>query len=301
MTGVDEITVRIVMGTAFSGKTYFINENFPDCEILSIGEYQRRITEKMSIDKYIPLQEYKNILQRANDQIKRDMVEKLSQGKNVIMEHTLFKAMRRKEYLEAFRTVTDEPIDIYVMQPSDERLLQNIQTNDEEGERGIDSIKSEMREIEIPSINEGFAHVYVVNDKGIQDWSDKPVERKFIGKNTKITLFEKGLGDEEKRKIVGFGDKPFKHICESCGAVAVLTSKEAYEQGWDYPGDEAIYPSSMFGVLSPRTCGNCGITETAYWAIAVKGKTTAELSENQLQTVERIMQEPDILKVDGEL
>ncbi len=229
------------------------------------------------------------------------MVEKISQGKNVIMEHTLFKEMRRKEYIEAFRTVTDEPIDIYVMQPSDERLLQNIRINKKEREIDIDWIKSEMREIEIPSINEGFAHVYVVNDKGIQDWSDKPVERKLIDKNTKLTLIEKGLGDEEKRKILGFGDNPFKHICEVCGAVEVLTSKEAYSKGWDYPGDGALYPPGMFGVLSPRTCGNCGITETAYWAIVVEGKTTAELSENQMQAVERIMQEPDILKVDSEV
>ncbi|HQO41651.1 MAG TPA: AAA family ATPase [Bacillota bacterium] len=294
------MTIRIVMGTALSGKTHFIKENFPDSLILSVGEYQRKLMAERK-KGLMPLGEYRNIIQLANDQIKKDMLELLAQGKDVILEHTLYKAARRKEYVEAFRTVTSEPIDIYVMQPSDERLLQNIQKNDEERERGIEWIKSQMREIEIPSINEGFAHVYVANGKGIQDWSDKPMERKFIDKNTKITLFEKGLGDEEKRKIVGFGDKPFKHICESCGKVAILTSNEAYEQGWDYPGDGAVYPSTMFGVLSPRTCGNCGITETAYWAIVVQGKTTAELSENQLQAVERIMQEPDILLVDGEV
>ena len=32
-----------------------------------------------------------------------------------------------------------------------------------------------------------------------------------------------------------------------------------------------------------------------------EGKTTAELSEKQLQAVERIMQEPDILRVDSEV
>lgn len=150
------------------------------------------------------------------------------------------------------------------------------------------------------SIAEGFAHVYIVNDKGIQDWSDKLVERKFIDKNTKMTLIEKGIQDEEKG-IAVFGDKPFRHICESGGKVEILTSKEAYEQGWDYPGEGAIYPSSMFGVLSPRTCGKCGIAETAYWAIVVEGKTTAELNEKQLQAVERIMREPEILRVDDQL
>ena len=246
----------------------------------------------------MPLGEYRNILQYANDQIKKDMLELLAQGKDVIIEHTLYKAARRKEYLEAFRTVTDEPIDIYVMQPSDERLLQNIQTNDELRESGIGWLKSEMREIEMPNIAEGFAHVYAVNDKGIQDWSDKPIERKFIDRETKMTLIKKDVHDETKDKRIVFGDKPFRHICECCGRVEILTSREANDQGWDYPGEGAIYSSSMFGVLSPRTCGKCGITETAYWAIAVEGKTTAELSENQLQAVERIMQEPEILRVD---
>lgn len=293
------MTVRIVMGTAFSGKTHFIKENFPDSLILSVGEYQKKLMAVHGKTGFMPIGEYRNILQSANDQIKKDMLELLAEGKDVIMEHTLYKAARRKEYLQAFRTVTDEPIDIYVMQPSDERLLQNIQTNDEQRGRGIGWLKAQMREIEIPNIAEGFAHVYAVNDKGIQDWSDKPVERKFIDKNTKMTLIEKNIQDEEKdKRITVFGDKPFKHICECCGKVEILTSKEAHEQGWDYPGEGAIYPSSMFGVLSPRTCGKCSITETAYWAIVVEGKTTAELSENQLQAVERIMQEPEILRVD---
>lgn len=296
------MTVRIVMGTAISGKTHFIKENFPDSLILSVGEYQRKIMAEQGKTGPMPIGEYKAILQAANDQIKKDMLELLAEGKDVIMEHTLYKAARRKEYLEAFRTVTDEPIDIYVMQPSDERLWQNIQTNDEQRERGIGWLKSQMREIEMPNIAEGFAHVYAVNDKGIQDWSDKSIERKFIDMDTKMTLIEKDLNDVTKEKrIVVFGDKPFRHICECCGKVEIITSKKAYEQGWDYPGEGAIYPSSMFGVLTPRTCGNCRITETAYWAIVVEGKTTAELSENQLQAVERIMQEPDILQVDDEL
>jgi len=222
------------------------------------------------------------------------MVERLSQDKDVIMEHTLFKAMRRKEYLEAFRTITNEPIDIYVMQPSDEQLQINIQSDEAIRDRGIGWIKSEMRQIEIPNIAEGFAHVYIVDDSGIQDWSDRPVERKFIDKDTKMNLVEKDLLPEANTKETAlFQEKRFLHICEVCGRTEKLTEEEAYNQGWDYPPKIGI-----FGVLSPRTCGNCVITETAYWAIAVEKKTTAELSENQLQTVERILQEPDILCID---
>lgn len=291
------MTVKIVMGTAFSGKTHFIKENFPDYEILSVGEYQKK-NRMAKINEHISLQEYKEILQRANDQIKRDMVERLSQGKKLIMEHTLFKAVRRKEYLEAFWTVTIEPIDVYVMQLSDERLLKNIQTDEKQSEKGIDWIKSQMREIEIPSISEGFAHVYIVSDEGIMDWSDAPLVRKTLDRTTKMNILEKNLNDtdiskDDKNNV--FGEKSFKHICECCLKIEILTSKEAYEKGWDYPGEGAVYPSSMFGELSPRTCGKCSIAETAYWAVVVEKKATAELSEKQLQSVERIMKEPDIL------
>ena len=49
--------------------------------------------------------------------------------------------------------------------------------------------------------------------------------------------------------------KTLKHICEVCGKVEILTSKQAFDAGYDYPGEGAIYPTSIFGVLSPRTCG----------------------------------------------
>jgi predicted kinase len=288
------MTVKIVMGTALSGKTYFIKENFPESEILSVGEYQKRIMNEMDVPKYLPMHKHIEILQKANDQIKNDMVERLSQYKDVIMEHTLFKAMRRKEYLEAFRAVTNEPVDIYVMQPSDEQLQINIQSDESIRDRGIGWIKSEMRQIEIPNIAEGFAHVYVVNDSGIQDWSDRPVERKFVDKDATLNLLEKDLSLEENAKETSvFQEKRFLHICEVCGRTEKLTAEEAHNQGWDYPP-----MIGEFGVLSPRTCGDCAITETAYWAIVAEKKTTAQLSENQLQAVERIMQEPDILRVD---
>lgn len=91
-----------------------------------------------------------------------------------------------------------------------------------------------MREFEMPSIEEGFAHVYVVNDKGVQDWFNKRVERKFLDKNTKMNLIKKDMPvEDEEKKTEVFGNKPFRHICECCGKVEILTSKEAYDKGWE--------------------------------------------------------------------
>lgn len=104
--------------------------------------------------------------------------------------------------------------------------------------------------------------------------------------------------EKDRCNRAGFETKPFKHICEVCGKVEILTSEQAFDEGWDYPGKGGIYSENVFGVLSPRTCGNCSLTETVWWAISTGEKTMDQLNEKQLQTIERILQEPDILNVD---
>lgn len=75
-----------------------------------------------------------------------------------------------------------------------------------------------------------------------------------------------------------------RYECEVCGRVEELTEKDAFDTGWDYPPFVGVW-----GVVSPRTCGGdgCGIQNTAYWAVI----TGAELTEQQLATIERIRAE----------
>ncbi len=77
-----------------------------------------------------------------------------------------------------------------------------------------------------------------------------------------------------------------KYICEVCGKEEWLTPDEAFEKGWDYPPF-----IGEFGVVSPRTCPDCPIEETAWAAFVLKNKTYPELSERQQKTVQRIMNE----------
>lgn len=92
---------------------------------------------------------------------------------------------------------------------------------------------------------------------------------------------------EEKRKILQeLEHKKFWHYCEVCGKKELLTPDEAYEQGWDYPPRMGIW-----GVLGPRTCGNCGIADTVYMKIA-GGKKMSELNEKEREVVGRIIREP---------
>ena len=43
-----------------------------------------------------------------------------------------------------------------------------------------------------------------------------------------------------------------------------MTPQEAFDQGWDYPPRMGIY-----GVISPRTCGKCSITDTVWWKLNI--------------------------------
>ena len=73
-----------------------------------------------------------------------------------------------------------------------------------------------------------------------------------------------------------------EYLCEVCQKVETLTEEQAYKSGWDYPPFIGVW-----GVISPRTCPDCPMTDTAYWA-ALSG---LPLNENQMNTVLRIQAE----------
>lgn len=78
----------------------------------------------------------------------------------------------------------------------------------------------------------------------------------------------------------------FPHLCECCGTQALLTPEEAFQEGWDYP------PTiGRFGTISPRTCKNCGIETTLWWALAIDHTPTEQLSRGQQATLQRILNE----------
>jgi hypothetical protein len=46
-----------------------------------------------------------------------------------------------------------------------------------------------------------------------------------------------------------------------------------------------------WGVISPRTCGSCGIEGTVWWALATENKGIDDLTPGQRMTVARILNE----------
>lgn len=86
------------------------------------------------------------------------------------------------------------------------------------------------------------------------------------------------------------------HVCEVCGRTEILSQQEAFDQGWDYPP-----MMGRFGILSPRTCPNCSMMDTVWAAITLKGVSPDALSDQQKETLMRIVQEPDSILVRKEV
>ena len=83
-----------------------------------------------------------------------------------------------------------------------------------------------------------------------------------------------------------------RHVCEVCGRTEILTPQEAFDEGWDYPPR-----MGSFGIVSPRTCPDCSMMDTAWAALTLKGKTPNELTERLKQTILRIVSEPESILV----
>ncbi len=77
------------------------------------------------------------------------------------------------------------------------------------------------------------------------------------------------------------------HICEVCGKAKIMTPEEAFNEGWDYPPR-----MGSFGVISPRTCGDCNMTQTLWWALVQDNKKIEDLTPEQLIVLKRIQNEP---------
>ena len=78
------------------------------------------------------------------------------------------------------------------------------------------------------------------------------------------------------------------HICEVCGKIEIITPKQAFENGWDYPPR-----MGTFGVIGPRICGSCPINFTTWWALVYEKKSISELSQKQKEVIKRIQGEPE--------
>ena len=151
--------------------------------------------------------------------------------------------------------------------------------------------------------------VYAPGKKGMEDLADLIDVINHTNKNEELCITgqveppENGkegihliaVKREERRELFeSMKTRPFWHYCEVCGKKEYLTAQEAFDSGWDYPPN-----FGFFGVLSPRTCGECGIDKTLWWKITTTQNVPIvvedSLSESELRTWRRIIAEPESL------
>ena len=102
----------------------------------------------------------------------------------------------------------------------------------------------------------------------------------IINRKLEISIWDFKLeGGKMAKKLI--------HICEVCGKTEILTPEEAFNEGWDYPPR-----MGGFGIVGPRTCGDCPINLTVWWALVSEKKSVSELSQQQKETIKRIQGEP---------
>ncbi len=296
----NDLSVTFIIGATSSGKSTFLADDFADKDnvILNVYDYQQIEYKKAGFGKFIPFNEEFKCLYKANENLLIDIIENLQQGKNVVVEQTLFKAKRRIAYIDKIReTIENVKIEVYVMRPSDATWESYIAKRKLEG--SFQSYKSLAEQIEFPNPAEGIDRIYQVVDGDIELRMDEPtpeildVARKELVEEAE-KLREASEKETKKAELLeSFNTRPFWHYCESCGKKEFITAKNAFDDGWDYPPT-----MGSFGLLSPRTCGGCGIEKTLFWKvqqqelpIVIEGTLSAE----ELKTWKRIKREPQSL------
>lgn len=290
-------TLTFVIGASASGKTTFIQNHFSNDKIFNVYDYQQAAYKEAGFSNYVPFSQEFKCLYQANETLLADIIETLKGGtKNVVVEHTLFKAKRRIAYIDTIsKELKNIVINIYVMCPSEAVWKTYISKR----ELNYADLKDDAKEIEFPNKCEGFNCIYEVVDDTVRPRIDAPkYELVETARRELLEETEKLRKENETIKLKNdllesMNTRPFWHYCECCGKKAFITAKEAFDDGWDYPPQ-----IGKFGLLGPRTCGDCSVTNTLFWKVQqqeIPIVSERDLTAEERKTWERIKNEPESL------
>ena len=142
------MSVTFVIGHSCAGKSSYIKKYFSNSVVVDLYNFQDKlITVQSVLDAY--------------DKCKAALIEALKHNDDVVLEHTLSKRIRREDYINAVRTVTDTPIECIVIMPEKDVIVANAE------KRGIklrgDMIDDYIKFFEVPSVEEGFEKVTFIS------------------------------------------------------------------------------------------------------------------------------------------
>ena len=139
--------IKIVMGLPCAGKSTFIENNFEGIKKIDLYDYQTNIMRQDEVWK-------------SYEDVKDEIIKRIKNNEDFVVEHTLLKAIRRKYYIDAIREVTQEPIEIWLIKPNEEQYLKQCKMRDIN--HTSEDYKWYMDILEIPTIEEGFSKVHII-------------------------------------------------------------------------------------------------------------------------------------------
>lgn len=148
------MSVMFVIGPSCSGKSTYIENRYPNIKKIDLYDYQKHLFERKFFS--IP-----DILKSYED-CKIAIIEAVKNNEDIVVEHTLSKASKRKEYIDAIREISNTPIGIVVIYPSDSKILENAKKrNVKITQADLDNYK---KVFEMPTPIEGFSKITILRN-----------------------------------------------------------------------------------------------------------------------------------------
>lgn len=193
--------IVFVMGPSCGGKSTFIKKNFPNFKKIDLYDFE--MENGFSMEGIV----------QAYEECKNALIEAVKNKENVVMEHTLLKAIRREVYIKAVKEVTDEQIIGYFICPSDTELKSNA------NRRMISFWKDELKNIrdimELPTTEEGFAEIHII-DKNLYSEGeiDEMIKTSFLTQYKEVFNEDgtvKNCGRTKCQKLISLAMQLEKH------------------------------------------------------------------------------------------
>lgn len=141
--------ITFVMGIPCSGKSTYIKNNFSDRKVIDLYDYQKD-------EKFATIETIK----KSYEKCKNALIDAIKNNEDVVMEHTLLRAIRRKDYIDAVKSITECPIEIVVINPDIKILKQRAEKRDIYNDD--EYIKEMKNTLEIPTKEEGFSNIKII-------------------------------------------------------------------------------------------------------------------------------------------
>lgn len=147
--------IYFIIGPACAGKSTFIKQNFDMINTITIDVYDFQkeypfLTTTTVWESYV----------KCKDALITAITNPNRNGKDIVLEHTLLKRIRREYYIAAIREITQEDITVYCIKPDKKTMIEHHKkrknfavTND---------IDIAFKVLELPQKDEGFCEVHIL-------------------------------------------------------------------------------------------------------------------------------------------